>query len=425
MKTGTPHKLETVIRDLRDDRRGATLPIVAVFMMVGIGISALAIDAGYLYSLKSKIQATADAAALAAARELPEVDAAGAAAATLASANMPAGDHGAVLAGEDVTTGNWDAETRVFSPGSSPIDTVRVIIQRSEANGNAVGLFFARALGFDEVDLTTSAIAAKIPPDVCYTNGMVAGNRVEASSNEQVLDSFCVYGRNGVKVGSTNTFADGTMVGMLDLDALEAGADNTGLDDALVEMDLTPSKAADVTSLIAGLPADLPDYITQTEFVSDLPDPPVAGTAYIVDQGVDIGSSTVLSDVVIVSTGKITVGSNSSLANVILAAGDNVEIASNTAIGDSDYCTGSGDGSVQILAANHVKVGSNTSFSGAQLIAGLDADLGSHEISATALAVQVGNDIKLGSNLELGVCDDGPSEHTRFSESENGTSLVM
>ena len=149
--------------------------------------------------------------------------------------------------------------------------------------------------------------------------------------------------------------------------------------------------------------------------MSDLPDPPVAGTAYIVDGDVDISSSTVLNDVVIVSTKKITVGSDSSLANVILAAGDNVELGSYMTVGDSDYCTGSGDGSVQVLAANNVKVGSNTSFTGAQLIAGQDADLGSDEISSTALAIQAGNDIKLGSNMELGVCD-GPSEHARFSE---------
>ena len=101
--------------------------------------------------------------------------------------------------------------------------------------------------------------------------------------------------------------------------------------------------------------------------------------------------------------------------------GDNVEMGSNTEVGDSDYCTEGGDGSVQILAVNHVKIGSNTSFTGAQLVAGLDADLGSDQINATALAIQAGNDIKLGSNLDLGVCD-GPSEHARFSE--GGISLV-
>ncbi len=186
-------------------------------------------------------------------------------------------------------------------------------------------------------------------------------------------------------------------------------------------MDLAPSEASDVTDLIAGIETDLPGYITQTEYVSDLPDPPVAGTAYIVDGDVDISSSTVLNDVAIVSTKKITVGSDSSLANVILAAGDNVELGSYNTIGDSDYCTGSGDGSVQVLAANNVKVGSNTSFTGVQLIAGQDADLGSDEISATALAIQAGNDIKLGSDLDLGVCD-GPSEHARFSK--GGMSLV-
>ncbi len=409
------------VRALLRDERGSAITMFAVFLMAGIGFAAVAIDGGYLYSLKSKLQTTADAAVLVAVSELPDTDAARTAAIVMAGKNMPTGEHGAVLANADVVTGNWDSGTRTFTPAGDPINAVRVVTRRSSDNANPVELFFARVLGFDEVDLTTSAIAAKVTPDPCYTDGMVAGNKVLASSTEQVLDSFCGYGRNGVTLGSNNTFAPGTQVGMLNLDDLEAGSDNTGLSDALVEMDLAPSEATDVSNLIAGIETDLPGYITQTEFVSALPDPPVAGTAYIVDQDVDIPSDITLNDVVIVSTKKITVGSNSSLANVILAADDNVELGSYNTIGDSDYCTGSGDGSVQVLAANHVKVGSNTSFTGVQLIAGQDADLGSNEISSTALAIQAGNDIKLGSDLNLGVCG-GPSEHARFSE--GGISLV-
>ena len=112
MKAAKPHKLETAIRDFRDERRGATLPMVAVFVMVAIGFAAITIDGGFLYALKSKIQATADASVLAAAGQLPDTDAARTAALQLAVANMPAAQHGTVLAGGDVTTGNWDIGTR-------------------------------------------------------------------------------------------------------------------------------------------------------------------------------------------------------------------------------------------------------------------------------------------------------------------------
>ncbi len=417
------------VRAFLRDQQGGTLVFMAIGLFASVGMAALAVDVGYLYILKNRLQTTADVAALAAVAEIPGYDEVGevpdqdamrATALQYAPKNMPASEHGSVLATADVVTGNWDPSTRTFTAAGNPVNAAQVVTRRSQANGNTAPTFFAHLMGIDGVDIMRAAIASKIPPDDCYVNGMVAGNQILASSTSQFLDSYCVYGRNGVTVGSNNTFADGVQIGMLDLADLQSGSDNDGLDDALVEMDLTPDLTADVAGLIADLQADYPDYISQTEYVSVLPDPPVAGTAYIVDQDVNFVSSTVLNDVVIVSTDKITVGSDSSLANVILAAGENVELGSNNTIGDSNYCTGTGDGSVQILATNHVLVGSNTSFTGVQLIAGLDADLGSNDISSTALAIQAGNDIKLGSDLNLGVCGGSPLTHARFTKDKIG-----
>ncbi|MEE8152147.1 MAG: TadG family pilus assembly protein [candidate division NC10 bacterium] len=403
------------MRELFHDERGSAITMFAVFLMAFAGFAAIAIDGGHLYSLKNKLQTTADAAVLVAVSELPDTDVARTAAIGMAGKNMPPGEHGAVLAGADVVTGNWDGGARVFTTGGSPTNAVQVVARRSQVNGNAAGLFFAPILGFNQVDVETTAIAARDPLDDCLIGGLVAGNQVLAGSSGAVNDSFCMYGRGGVKVGSYNTFADGTKIGMLDLADLQEGSDNTGLTEALVEMDLTPSAANDVTNLIAGIETDLPDYIAQTEFVSVLPDPPVAGTAYIVDQNVSLTSGTTLNDVVIVSTGKITLGSSSSLANVILAAGTNVELGAWATVGDGGYCSGTGDGSVQLLAAQYVKIASNTTFTGAQIVAGLDADLGSNDIAATALAIQAGNNIKMGSTVSVGVCD-GPWQHARFIE---------
>ncbi len=132
----------------------------AVFLMAGVGFAAVAIDGGYLYSLKSKLQTTADAAVLVAVSELPDTDAARTAAIVMAGKNMATGEHGAVLANADVVTGNWDSGTRTFTPAGDPINAVRVVTRRAQANGNAAGLFFARILGFDEVDVETTAIAS-------------------------------------------------------------------------------------------------------------------------------------------------------------------------------------------------------------------------------------------------------------------------
>ena len=147
-------------RRFRRDQRGSAITLFAVFLMVGAGFAAIVIDGGHLFSLKSKLQTTADAAVLVAVSELPDTDAARTAAIVMAGKNMPTGEHGAVLANADVVTGNWDSGTRTFTPAGDPINAVRVVTRRSQANGNAAGLFFARILGFNQVDVETTAIAS-------------------------------------------------------------------------------------------------------------------------------------------------------------------------------------------------------------------------------------------------------------------------
>ena len=50
--------------------RGAVLVLVTLLLPVLIGFMALAIDVGYLYSVKRKLQTVADAAALACAHQM-------------------------------------------------------------------------------------------------------------------------------------------------------------------------------------------------------------------------------------------------------------------------------------------------------------------------------------------------------------------
>ncbi len=156
-------KFDSSARRFRRDQGGSAITMFAVFLMVGAGFAAIVIDGGHLYSLKSKLQTTADAAVLVAVSELPDTDAARTAAIVMAGKNMATGEHGAVLANADVVTGIWEAGTRTFTPeddDEDAINAVRVVTRRSQANGNAAGLFFARVLGFNEVDIETSAIAS-------------------------------------------------------------------------------------------------------------------------------------------------------------------------------------------------------------------------------------------------------------------------
>ena len=115
------------------DRRGSVIVMIPVFFLVAAGFASLAVDMGHLYSLRGQLQNTADAAALAAANDLPEADDVRATAVEYATKNMSVAEHGTVLAAADVVTGNWDADTRTFTPAGSPANAVRVVTRRSEA----------------------------------------------------------------------------------------------------------------------------------------------------------------------------------------------------------------------------------------------------------------------------------------------------
>ncbi len=101
------------------DQRGSILTMMGFGLVITAGLSALAIDMSYLYVLKGRLQTTADFAALASVTQLPDDDAAEDTALEYAAKNMPAANHGTVLANADVVTGNWDADTRTFTPAGS------------------------------------------------------------------------------------------------------------------------------------------------------------------------------------------------------------------------------------------------------------------------------------------------------------------
>ena len=146
---------------------GGIAVLMAAGLAVLIGAAAIAIDLSYAYVERNRLQIAADTAALAAANELPDESAARAAAQDFAARNMPDEGHGDVLMESDVAIGVWDSSNRTFTADATPPNAVRVSTRRTEANGNALGLFFGRALGIGSLDLSASAIAGGTRQPTC------------------------------------------------------------------------------------------------------------------------------------------------------------------------------------------------------------------------------------------------------------------
>lgn len=151
-----------ILSAFRSDQRGSVLPMVALSLIVILGIAAIVIDLGQQHALHVQLQATADAAALAAASELPNRKKALIRAEEYVELNMPAARNGQVLREEDVVFGTWHQGTRQFIAGSKSPNAVQINVRRSSENGNAAPTFFMRIFGSDHVDLSAQALAGVV-----------------------------------------------------------------------------------------------------------------------------------------------------------------------------------------------------------------------------------------------------------------------
>lgn len=173
MKNMLPKMTRSGARALLADQRASVSIWGALILLVLLGTTALAVDMGYLFVLKHRLQATADAAALAGASRLPVSGQVKQEAERYAGRNMPCSTaketppcpsgetiHGGVLdKNADVVLGSWDSDTRTFFAGIDPINAVRVTTRRAVANGNPVTLFFARIFRVLQIDIAAEAVA--------------------------------------------------------------------------------------------------------------------------------------------------------------------------------------------------------------------------------------------------------------------------
>lgn len=179
-----------MIRKLHHRRRGNILVMTCLLMVVMIAFIAMAVDVGYLYTVRNELQRSADASAIAAAWELIEEDAmdgefsseeiftnARTTAEQFAALNK-VGNTAPGLAGDDVFVGyladpsDPSLQLVAAQPGTLP-NAVKVRVQRTDIQNGQVPLFFARIMGVDKSAIVAEATAALVqdfngfraPPD--------------------------------------------------------------------------------------------------------------------------------------------------------------------------------------------------------------------------------------------------------------------
>ena len=172
-----------------NSRRG-TVAVLAAFLLIFVfAMVAFAVDVGYIVHVDTELQRTADACAIAAIRQLPDQNAATAAAQYIAAQNK--GTEGPDLSVSDVQFGTWDRDTATFTPsasggGSGSPNAVKVTVERTTAKGNPLGLFFAPLIGKSDTNVSASAIAM-FDNNLC---GPLVGIEWVSVPGEPITDSY-------------------------------------------------------------------------------------------------------------------------------------------------------------------------------------------------------------------------------------------
>lgn len=158
-------------------RRGGVVVQVALFSTVMVGMGALAIDVGAMYTTRTELQAAVDAAALSAAGMLAgdglndPVQLAAKTADEIAARNPVLRQYVGIDADRDLTFGSatYDADRQrfTFTEGGTSFDAVRVTVRRTaDSEGGPLNLTFAHMFGYRTKDLWASATAVLIPRDI-------------------------------------------------------------------------------------------------------------------------------------------------------------------------------------------------------------------------------------------------------------------
>ena len=419
-----------ITRFAGDERAAGTEWGLTIFILL-TAFCGLAIDSTDAFRGQTMLQASADAAALAAAIDLPDRGAATATALAYAARNMARAEHGEVLRPADIVFGRWDAARRQLDTGAAEADTVMVTLRRADANGNPWRTNFLRILGLFDWDVTARAAAQRFIPR-CIMDGLVAGGMVNLSSNNGFTGGMCMHGNAGVDMQNHNSFAADTRVSMPrvpeDLQVPAGDLDgNPGLEAALVEDILRPRMVNDVEAIMDGVvaldPAVTPDYIDVTQPVirenerygfEDLE----AGRVYYLqcapNKSASIPADTRLERVAIVSECRIHLGADVTLSDVLLASrgargggGDsaNISFAARPVIGAPDDCAPGGG--VQVFSTGSVHFSSSAAYHGVQIVAAGDIDLGARNGGINGVIAQAGGDITMTSNNAFGQCTGG------------------
>ena len=405
------------------DESGGVLVFVAIGLPMFLAMIALVMDIGLARLTQTRLQIAADAAAFAAARHGADVDAARAAAQSLADANYPG-----MLDVTGVELVHWDAATGsalAADPGAGrPANAVQVLTRRDEGLNSVLPYVFGGAAGLEGEGfrLAARAIATFAEGGGCTSSsGIFTSSSLNLRSGGS-YETVCLYGRNAVSVSADVSFDDATAVISEDRDDIDEPARSGNgvaavLDLVLPDM-VGPLVAA--TRTATAPPADPDDVYAEDTIEATIEhgrsSRPSNSNSYMCSTGrerrecaaddpfthhiwersgsrdvdIDLPNNVTYRNLILQTDGDIEIGNQVVLENVTLWAGGEVELGNGAELTD-----------VRIFAVEDVSIGAgqpanNVTATDVTIWAGADIEIAAQNSEFNDLVLHAGDRVVFG-----------------------------
>jgi hypothetical protein len=206
------------MRSFKEDTRGS-MTVFGLFFFLFSGIlGAIALDITSLYAERTHLQVAADQAAHAALYNrvivgLDDDDAKDLAIA-IVKITLPVAKYGVTMDADDIEFGEYDFDTKLFTPDPDGVGAVRVTTAFTDGRGNSASAYLFRLIGFDNFEIYTSSTFAAEDTFRCLSDGFVAEGPVIMRNQNFFNDGICIHSNDYVGLGPNNGFAPGVTVSM-------------------------------------------------------------------------------------------------------------------------------------------------------------------------------------------------------------------
>lgn len=198
----------------RRDEEGSASVGGIFFTITALGLTGLALDQANAWQEQTHLQIAADAAAMAAATNVHDFDAARTLGLEVAKRNLGSD---ALIGQNDFDFGIWDEEAATFTSTADQesANAVRVSVDRRESDGDALPTYLLRFVGIDSWDIGATSIALTEVSDGsggggtgpnCNMMTVISYGAVQTGGGNLLKKGVCIHGQMGVATGGGDTY---------------------------------------------------------------------------------------------------------------------------------------------------------------------------------------------------------------------------